>query len=194
MQGPGRATSASCKWAPLFPGGGHRTAPAQIQSRPSLPPATHTGFRESGLKGLGKMCEFDSRTRGEGALAPRKIGKCDSPGEQWRRKRIARRRRATLPRRPACRRHRPPSIRNSAVVPPICRERPRRLPWPIGAREAARFADEPRAFRLGILALPARRPALVSLSPRPSRSVQSLASAMTISSPDRLARPFFPRK
>ena len=42
-------------------------------------------------------------------------------------------------------------VTNSRVVPPICREQRRRVPWPIGAREAARFSAERRAFRLVFL-------------------------------------------
>src|SRR5580700_1406948 len=64
MLGQGCATKAACKLAPLFPGGGRQTAPAQIPPQPSAPPRINPSVMESASRWLGKMCEYDSRRRG----------------------------------------------------------------------------------------------------------------------------------
>src|SRR5450631_706815 len=52
IQQPGLSTRAACKAAPLFPGGGHQTAPAQIQA-PSMPLARIiTRNKESAARAL----------------------------------------------------------------------------------------------------------------------------------------------
>src|SRR6185312_557408 len=65
IQEPGRTTKAACSAAPLFPGGGRQTAPAQIRPSPIPPRIDHRPTESSLQTGGNKMCAFDSRLRGE---------------------------------------------------------------------------------------------------------------------------------
>src|SRR6185437_4077703 len=65
IQEPGRTPQAACRAAPLFPGGGRQTAPAQIRPSPIPPRIDHRPTESSLQTGGNKMCAFDSRKRGE---------------------------------------------------------------------------------------------------------------------------------
>src|SRR5580658_2424269 len=54
------------KRAPRFPGAGRQTAPTHIRFQTSAAPANHHKPTESAIQRLGKMCEYESRVRGEG--------------------------------------------------------------------------------------------------------------------------------